>query len=588
MKTHRHMTNQEISQLLKEVSAAYEIKDENRFRISAYQNASASIEHLSAELRDVWQAKQLGEIPGVGPNIASHIDELFRTGQVKHFKQVFKGISPAVFTLLKIPGIGPKTADKLCRFLKIKQPGSALKRLEALAQKHKISQLEGFGSQTESEILKSLQSLKRRPGRMLLSEATQMAEPIITYLRQCPEVTQVIPLGSLRRQVATVGDLDLGVATENPKPVIGHLVKYPKIKKITDKGERKISLILTNNRQVDFRFQSSRSFGSLLQYFTGSKAHNIHLRTLALKKHLSLSEYGIKHKKKLFVFPTEAGFYQHLKLPLIPPELREDWGEIEAAQKKTLPNLVELKAIKGDLHVHDNIDIKTSHDLGLDSIQDLLKQAKNQNYQYLGLADHNPRQDLSPNKVISIIRARKDKIEEINSSSGKSMKIRVLNLLEIDIRPNGALALPEKAFDYLDFGLAAIHSSFTQDRKTVTQRVIQGLDHPKIKIFAHPTARLLEKREEIDLDWEKIFAFCLAKNKILEINAYPDRLDLPDYLVRQAVKHGVKLVINTDSHCREHLKLMPYGVSVARRGWAESKNIINTLSWPKFKTLLAL
>jgi len=590
MKTSKNMTNQQVAKLLKTVAAAYEIKKQNRFKVAAYQKAAASVEHASSEVKDLWEEDRLTSLPGVGKNIAAHLDELFKTGKVKHFEQIFKGLPQGMFSLMDLSGVGPKTAHKLSRQFKLKAPATAVKKLAQLAQKGKIQQLEGFGKESEQDILRSIKEFAGRgKQRMSLPYAQTLARKIIDFLKQSAAVLEAEPLGSLRRQTPTVGDIDLAVATKDPPAAVKHFLSFPQIKKITDQGKKKVTVNLTTGHQIDVRFHSPDEFGALLQHFTGSKNHNIRLRQIAQKKKLSVSEYGIKKKAKTLKFPQEKEFYQFLGMDWIPPELREDRGEIEAAQKHQLPHLVQLADIKGDLHVHTDFQFKTSHDLGIDSMKTLVRIAKQLNYQYLGFADHNPSlSSYSPQQIIDIIKTRKSKIEEIKSSSEKNMKIRVINLLEVDIRPDGSLAVPDKGLEELDLAIVAIHSSFKQPKKTITQRVLTGLAHPKAKIFAHPASRKINHRPAIDLDWEKLFDFCLKNQKILEINSWPDRLDLPDTLVRQAVKKGVKFVITTDSHAFDQLKLMTYGVAVARRGWAEPKDIINTLPWLKLKSILKI
>jgi DNA polymerase (family 10) len=387
--------------------------------------------------------------------------------------------------------------------------------------------------------------------------------------------------------MSTIGDIDLAVATKNPKKAVNHFLSFPQIKKIIDKGEKKVSVKLKTGQQLDIRFHSPNEFGALLQHFTGSKNHNIRLRQLAQQKHLSLSEYGIKKGNKTQKFSQEKDFYQALGLDWIPPELREDLGEIEAAQTHQLPNLVKLSDIKGDLHVHTDFHFKTSHDLGIDSMKTLVKTAKHLNYQYLGFADHNPSfSSYSSKQIIDVLKARKATIDKFKSSSEN--KVKILNSLEVDIKPDGKLAVPDQGLDQLDFAIVAVHSSFKQSKKITTQRVLTALSHPQAKILAHPASRKINHRPAIDLDWDKLFDFCEKNHKILEINAWPDRLDLPDTLVHQAIKTGLKLVINTDAHAADQLSLMKYGVAVARRGWAESKNIINTLFWPQLKSILRI
>jgi len=392
-----NFTNKEISRLLRSVAAAYQVKGEDRFRAIAYQRAADSVEHATSEVKDLWDDGKLGELAGVGSGIASHLDELFKKGKVKHFEKVMAGLPKAMFEFLSIPGIGPKTAYKLCQKLKIKNPKTALKQLEEAAKTGNIRVIEGFGQASEEEILKGIQAFKRgqiKEKRMLLPYANVLAKEIIAYLKQSPAVIQVDPLGSLRRKVSTIGDLDIAVATREPKKVLENFGKYPKISRVLSQGEESLCrVVLTSGHQVDIRLQKPQAYGSMLQYFTGSKHHNIALREFALKKGFSLSEYGIKiveGKRELVEFEKEEEFYRFLGLDWIPPELREDQGEIEAAQKHTLPKLVELADIKGDLHVHSCFPIETSHDEGLHSFEEMLEAAAGLGYQYLGFTEHNP------------------------------------------------------------------------------------------------------------------------------------------------------------------------------------------------------
>jgi len=324
----------------------------------------------------------------------------------------------------------------------------------------------------------------------------------------------------------------------------------------------------------------------LLQHYTGSKAHNIHLREFALKKNYSLSEHGITRlmktgvKSKPIEFNSEVGFYSYLGMEWIPPEIREDTGEIEAAITGTLPNLIELNDIKGDFHLHSDIDIEPSHDVGGSKMEIMVKKAIDMGYEYLGFSEHNPRlSNHTESKVYELLNRKKDAIEKINYSSIKltHSQFSVFNGLEVDIRPDGSLAISDKALQLLDYAIVSIHSSFEMTKIAMTERIIKGLSHPNALILGHPTGRILGRREGYEIDWEKLFAFCLKENKILEIDAWPDRSDLPDTLVREAVKRGVKMTINTDSHHVDHMEMMKYGVSVARRGWAEKKDILNTL-----------
>ena len=587
MKMSREMTNKEVARLLKEVSAALEVKGGNRFKIAAYDRVATAIEHATSEVKDLWDDNKLQEIPGIGVNLSAYLDELFRKGKVAHFERIFRNLPPAMFEFLEIPGIGSKTAYKLCRELKIKEAKTALPRLKEALKAGKIRLIEGFGEQSEKDILEGLESLKKRSERMLLPFAWELAQKVIEYLARGKIGVRIEPLGSLRRMAATVGDIDLAVATTQPKKAIERFVSFPEVKEVVVSGGNTARIIHHNGRQIDLKTMNPQAYGALLQHFTGSKQHNIHLREIAQKKGLSLSEYGIKKGGKIKKYAAEETFYQALGMAWIPPELREDTGEIEAALKKELPQLVELKDIKGDLHVHSNFPIEPSHDEGADTFEVLLNKAQELGYEYLGLSEHNPSSSQHSSKqVIELLKRKKEEIDKLNYSRVKKLSVYALNSLEIDIKPDGSLALPEKALKYLDFAIASIHSSFKMSRQEMTRRVLTSLAHPKIKILGHPTGRKIGEREGYELDWEKIFAFCLKNNKYLEINAWPNRLDLPDTLVREAVKIGVKMVINTDAHAVGQLDLMPYGVAVARRGWATKNDIINTMGYNELKKAL--
>ncbi len=559
------LTNTTIAKLLRQVSAAYTIIGENRFKIMAYDRAAQAVDHATSELKDLWDDGRLEDLPAIGKSLTGHLNELFKTGKVNGWEKVFAKIPPAVFPLLDLPGLGPKKAHQLAVKLKlpVKKP---IEALEKAANEHKISPLENFGYKSESDILESIDLWRRglvRENRILLSQARNFAHEIIIFMQSCPAVLKIEVLGSLRRQVVTVGDLDFAVATQKPETVIQHFLSYPSKTQIMESGTTGASLLLTSGRQADLRVCPPNQWGSMLQYFTGSKQHNIKLREHARKNGYLLNEYGINSR----TFSTEERLYNFLGLDYIPPELREDTGEIEAALKHQLPRLVELKDIKGDLQMHSDFNQETSHDSGLNSIEELRTFARSLSYQYIGLTNHNPKHD---SDSVAKIQKQTEFITRLNHQTPK-----VLNLLEVDISPSGQLATPDEALNLLDGCLVSIHSSFNMDRKNMTRRVLTALSHPVARIFAHPTGRLLNKREGYELDWEEIFTFCKIHDKALEINAYPDRLDLPDILVREAVKQGVLLSLGTDAHCQEDLNLMSYGVSVARRGWAPKENIIN-------------
>jgi len=599
MRTRKDMTNNEIAELLRAVAASYEINDQqkNKFRIIAYERAADAVEHASSELKDLWDERKLDEVPGIGQSIAEHLDELFRSGKSKHFEEVMKGLPSQMFALMTVSGIGAKTAFKLVKTFKsdISQK-DPIGDLEKIAREGKIAKLEGFGEDSEKAILNSIKEIKGREVRLLLPYASKIAYGILEWMRQSKEVKRADVLGSLRRKASTVGDIDISVSSEKPGSAIVHFTQYPHATRILEKGERTAAIIVPGNKQVDLMVEKPESYGSLLQHFTGSKHHNISLREYALKKGLSVSDYGIyvldkdRKRKELKKFDTEEKFYLFLGMDFIPPELREGTGEIDAAVLNKLPKLVELSDVNSDLQIHSNFDIETSHDLGQSGMREIVDKANKLNYEYIAFTEHNPSHSRhSKKQIIDILKRKKDVVEQLNGSYVKDVKgsvNKVFNCLEIDILPKGDLPIPDEAFNYLDFALISIHSSFRLSKAKMTERVLKAMSNPKVKIFAHPTARLLTKREAVELDWSKIFAYCKEKSIWLEINADPMRLDLPDFLVREAVEQGIQLTLGTDSHHVDNMDNMEFGVSVARRGWAEKADIINTRSLEEFEKMI--
>lgn len=587
------MTNTQIAQLLRNVAAAFIILDERKyhFQIVAYQRAADAIANTSTEVGDLYKENKLHQIPGVGSTMQQHLAELIQTGHVKHFDKALEVVPSTVFPLLAIPSFGPKKAYKLVSTFHLTNPETVIADIEKLAQEGEIAKLEGFGEKSQEVLLRAIQEYRKGAGkttRMLLPFATEIAEKIVTYMRACPDVIDIAPLGSLRRESPTVGDVDIAVATKNPEKVIEYFVKYPYKSRIIEQGPTSSSLLTTGGQQVDLLTQPAESWGSLLQHFTGSKHHNVHLRDIALRKGLSLSEYGIKDTKsgsdERKHYASEVEFYHALGMDWVPPEMREDTGEIELAMAHKLPELVTLQDIKGDLHIHSSYPIEPSHDLGNNTMSEMLQKAKTLGYDYLGFSEHNPSiSNHTKEQIYSLLEKRKEYIEQIKESN---KYIRVFNLLEVDILAPGNLATDQKALSYVDAVIVSIHSSFGMSEEEMTKRVLLGLSHPKAKILAHPTGRIINQRSGYQLQWEKVFDFVKQQNKALEINAWPERSDLPDSLIREAVKHGVKMVIDTDSHAVSHMDLMRFGVAQARRGWATSHDILNTLGYNEFKKWL--
>lgn len=586
------MTNSQIAKFLRNIAAAYTIKDEKKFRfqIIAYQRASDAVQNTTTELSELYKEKKLDTIPGIGPTIQSHLEELFKTGKVKHFDWVLKGIPEAVFPLLDVPTFGPKKAYKLVQEFKLSHPATVINDVLNLAKTGKIAKLEGFGEKSQSDILQAIVEYRLGKGkttRMVLPYAADIAEKLVSYLKAEKAAVDVQPLGSLRRMAATVGDIDIAVATEKPKVVISHFLAYPYKERVIEHGDTTASILVSGGRQIDLMTQPPESFGSLLQHFTGSKNHNIKLREYAITKELSLSEYGIKKRTgQMRKYALEDAFYRALGMDWIPPEMREDQGEIELALMHKLPKLIEQKDIKGDLHLHSNFPIEPSHDMGQNSFAEMVKRAIELGYEYIGFSEHNPSiSKHTKEQIYKILLKRKNAVERLKKAY---KKIGIINLLEVDILTNGNLAIDDKALSTLDAAIVSIHSSFSMNKTQMTKRVLKGLSHPKAKILAHPTGRMLNQRPGYELDFDALFNFCKKHNKALEINAWPARLDLPDAIVKEAVKNNVKMVINTDSHATEQMELMKYGVAVARRGWATAQDIVNAWGFTKFSKWLTI
>ncbi|MEK7501958.1 MAG: PHP domain-containing protein [Patescibacteria group bacterium] len=583
------MSNEQIAKLLRNVAAAYIIKDERKFhfQIVAYQKAADSIVNSSIELADYHKDGELQNIPGIGVSIKGHLEELFATGKVKYFDWALAGIPESVFVLMNIPSFGPKKAYRLVEEFGLVNPKTVIADLKKFAVKGRIAPLKGFGEKSQKDILRAIREFKEGKGkttRMVLPFASEIADKIIQYLNKCPDVRDARTLGSLRRMVPTVGDIDIAVASNSPRKVIKHFASYPYLERIIEKGDITASILVSGGRQVDLMVQPPNAFGSLLQHFTGSKNHNIALREFALKKGLSLSEYGIKNLKKenskIRLYSSEKSFYKTLGLAWIAPEIRENTGEVELSAKNKLPKLIEVGDINGDFHLHSSFPIEPSHDLGKDSIKEMINKAISLNYSHIGFSEHNPSISKHTNEQIyNLIKSRNNEVDHILSGT---KSIRVLKLLEVDILSNGELAIDDKSLSLLDFAIVSIHSVFSMNKANMTKRVIEGLSHPKAKVLAHPTGRLLNQRPGYELDWEKIFKFCKDNNKALEINAWPSRLDLSDQLIRQCVGNDVKMMINTDSHASYQMDNMKYGVAMARRGWATKSDILNTLDYNEF------
>ncbi|MCJ7515424.1 MAG: DNA polymerase/3'-5' exonuclease PolX [Dehalococcoidia bacterium] len=561
------MKNTAIAKVFQDMADLLELKGENKFKIRAYQRAARAIEYLPKEIEIMLQeGEDLQTIPGVGEAIAKKTIELVNTGKLGVYEELKSQFPEGITRLLEIPGIGPKTANKLSTELGIQ----SVDELEKAIKDGRVAKLFRLGDKTAENILQQIQAVRRKDQRIPVGAALPVVDEVLDALGKLPGVKNLTAAGSLRRFKETVGDIDLMGTADNPEEVINAFVNLPQIREVVAKGPTKATVILPGGLQADLRMVEHDSFGSLLQYFTGSKQHNITLRTREQKRGLKLSEYGITDVKtdKLEKFATEEAFYRRLGLQYIPPEIREDQGEIELAEKGQVPKLIELSDIKGDIHVH------TDWSDGHDSIEDMAKAAKALGYHYLVITDHSAGRGIAHG--LSEERLRQQ-IEEIKRLNGQLKGIRIFTGTEVDIRADGSIDLPDKLLVDLDVVVAAIHSAMNQSQEQITKRILGAIENPHVDAIAHPTCRLLGEREPVAVDLEAVFRAAIKYNKALEINAMPSRLDLKDIHIYRARELGVKLIMGTDSHSTEHLRLMRFGIGIARRGWCQPKDILNTL-----------
>lgn len=581
MKTHK-FSNDEIVIMLKEVLAAMEVKDFNYFRIRAYQNVIDVIESLTISVYNLWETKRLGEINGVGTTLKSHFNELFTTGTIKDHESIKEGLPEGMFSLIGIRGIGAKKAFKLATAFNLNDREKALDEIKKVAEEEKIRDLDGFGEKSEQLILDAVSEFKRtkqEKPRELLYKAELIAKRIVSYLEAHPEIQKAEALGSFRRCQPTVGDLDIAIVTTNDEVAIRYFLKFPEIEEILVQGDKRVSVVLANEFQVDIRVCKKEAFGAMVQYFTGSKAHNVVLRTHALQNGYSLSEYGIKKDGKLNEFEDEKDFYEFLKLQYIPPELRQGRNEVELASKNKLPKLVDLNDLKGDVHTH------TIFSDGVNTLDEMVAEARKLGYKYFGISDHAPSVSSRGYKEVEkIIKNTKEEISNINKAFDD---IHVFFGYEINILADATISLPDELIKELDYAIASIHGAFNQDRETITKRLVAAATNPYINIIGHPGGRLINERDAYDVIWREFFAAVKDNSKVIEINAQPNRLDLAEDLVYDAVNKGIDLIINTDAHATDQLHLINYGIDVARRGWCLSTNIVNTYDLDQFKNVLS-
>ncbi|MDQ7250487.1 DNA polymerase/3'-5' exonuclease PolX [Dongia sedimenti] len=567
--------NADIAAAFEEIADLLEIENANAFRVRAYRNAARVVGGLPNEAAAMLaRGEDLTELPGIGKDLAGKIAELVKTGGSAVLADLHKHAPQGLVELLRLPGLGPKKVKALHDKLQIE----TVSQLHRALQDGRVRDLAGFGAQTEKRLLQALEAKSASGGRMKLAVAAQYAEPLAEYLRKSPGVGQVAVAGSYRRARDTVGDIDIVATAKDAATVMERFVSYPETARVLSRGPTRSTIVLRSGIQVDLRVVAPESYGAALVYFTGSKAHNIAIRRIAQGRGLKINEYGVFSGKRRLSGETEDSVYQSIRLPTIPPELREDRGEIEAAKAKSLPDLIELKDLRGDLHAH------TTATDGRNSLQEMALAAKARGYEYVAITEHSRHltiaHGLDPARL-----ARQ--IGQIDAFNRQKRGIRILKGIEVDILDDGQLDLPDTILSRLDLVVAAVHSKFNLSRAQQTERVLRGLDNPYVTILAHPSGRLIGRREPYDIDMPRLLKRCQERGCFIELNAHPDRLDLLDTHCRMAKELGVLVSINTDAHSTSDFDNMRFGVGQARRGWLGRDDVLNTRPLARLLELLA-
>ena len=566
--------NAEIADLFERLADLLEIEDANPFRVRAYRNAAFTIHGYGRSMEELLQeGVDLTELPGIGKEIAAKIQTIVSTGKLPALQEVEARTPGALADMMRIPGLGPKRVKTLYKELNIR----SVEDLARALRKNKIRSLPGFGVKTEDMIRKRLEAGAGREQRMKRIDSEEYANSIIAYLKKSKGLKNVEVAGSYRRRQETVGDLDILVTATRGSNVMKRFIKYDEVAEVISHGDTRSTVRLRCGLQVDLRVVPTVSYGAALQYFTGSKAHNIELRTLAVKKKLKINEYGVFRGDKRIAGKTEAEVYKTVGLPVMPPELRQGRGEIEAARKGKLPKLIAVSDLRGDLHVHS----KASD--GHNSIEQMALAAKELGYEYIAMCDHSHHVTIARGLDKKRLAAQ---IREIDKLNEKLDGIVVLKSTEVDILDNGKLDLPDDILKQLDLRVCAVHYKFNLTREQQTERILRAMDNPYFNILAHPTGRLINERDPYDVDLERLMEAAVERGCYMEVNAYPDRLDLTDDACRAAKELGLKLAISTDAHSASDLNLIRFGIDQARRGWLEKKDVLNTRSLAELRKIL--
>jgi DNA polymerase (family 10) len=568
-------TNADLAAAFEQTADLLELQQANPFRVRAYRNAARVVGELKLDLvAQVEAGKPLPKLPGIGADLAAKVEEFARSGHLALLDRLRRQIPSGVAEMLQLPGLGPKRVRALYEELHV----TTLPALARAARDGRIRALAGFGAKTESRILEAIDAHSHKAQRLKLVTAAQYAAALIGWLRKAPGVSEATSAGSLRRARETVGDLDLLACAPDGAAVCSHFIAYPEVAEVRAAGDTRATVLLESGLQVDLRVVPKASFGAALLYFTGSKAHNIRLRTLAIERGLKLNEYGLFAGRKTVAAATEQEIYRALGLPWIAPELREDRGEVEAAQKDALPRLIERADLAGDLHAHTNWSDGTAR------IDAMARAAKAHGLSYLAISDHSRRLTVAHGLDPQRLARQCAEVEELNRTLDG---IELLTGIEVDVLDDGSLDLPDKVLAPLDVVIAAVHSKFDLSRAAQTRRILAALAHPKVKILAHPVGRLIGKREPYDVDMLAVIRKCKARDVALELNAHPERLDLTDLACRMAKDEGARIVINSDAHAEHEFDNLDFGVGQARRGWLEKNDVINTRPLREVRAWLA-
>lgn len=559
------MKNQEVASVFRKMADLLEIKGENPFRIRAYQRAAQNLENLAEDIARVADRQELETLPGIGKDLAVKIREVLETGTLQKYEDLTQEIPEGLREIIAVPGLGPRMAKTLYDALKV----SSVDELEHLAKEHRLQGLPGIRAKSEENILKGVALYRQKLTRTSLSTMQALSRQITGELKTLREVTRMSVAGSLRRQRETIKDIDILVISLHPEKVIDFFTSLPLVHEVQAKGRTKGSIRTREGIQVDLRVVESESFGAALCYFTGSKAHNIRIRERAGAQGLKVNEYGIFRGEQRVGGREEEEVFAALGLPYIAPELREDRGEIEAALAGRLPHLVELREVRGDLHVHSR------YSDGAMTLEEIGAKAEALGLEWVAVCDHS--QSLKIAGGVTPARLH-EKLKEVAAWNQKHRKVTLLCGTEVDINSEGSLDYPDELLAKLDFVIAAIHTGFKQDEKTITERIMKAMRHPLVDMIAHPTGRLIGERDPYAVDLERIIAQAVKTKTALEINAYPQRLDLSDIYSRTAKEKGVKIGIGTDAHIADQMEYLELGIAVARRGWLEKKDLVNTLN----------